>query len=71
VASFRRMSVAEARAARPLRLKSVTVTARDNIDRLAQRMAYHDKQIERFRVINGLDQNDKLKPGDVVKIVVE
>jgi predicted Zn-dependent protease len=71
VASFRRMSRAEARAARPLRIKVVTVTARDNIERLAARMGYADRQIERFRVLNGLDANDKLKPGDVVKIVVE
>ena len=35
VQSFRRMSVAETRAARPLRIKVVTVTARDNIERLA------------------------------------
>jgi predicted Zn-dependent protease len=71
VSSFRRMSRAEARAARPLRLKIVAVGANDNIDRLAARMGYADKQLERFRVLNGLDQNDKLKPGDVVKIVVE
>jgi predicted Zn-dependent protease len=71
VGSFRRMSVAEARAARPLRIKVVTVTARDNIERLAARMGYADKQMERFRVLNGLDATDKLKPGDVVKIVVE
>jgi len=71
VASFRRMSVAEARAARPLRLKVVTVTARDNFERLAARMAYADRQVERFRVLNGLDATDKLKPGDLVKIVVE
>jgi len=71
VQSFRRMSRAEARAARPLRIKVVTVTARDNIERLAARMGYADKQVERFRVLNGLDANDKLKPGDVVKIVVE
>lgn len=71
VASFRRLSRAEARAARPLRLKIVTVGAGDTIERLASHMAYSDKQIERFRVLNGLDANDKLKPGDVVKIVVE
>ncbi len=54
-----------------MRIKVVTVTARDNIERLAARMGYADKQVERFRVLNGLDANDKLKPGDVVKIVVE
>jgi predicted Zn-dependent protease len=34
-------------------------------------MAYADRQVERFRVLNGLDATDKLKPGDLVKIVVE
>ena len=55
VQSFRRMSNAEARSARPLRLKTVTVTARDSIERLAARMAVSDKPVERFRVLNGLD----------------
>jgi predicted Zn-dependent protease len=71
VASFRRMSVAEARTARPLRIKVVTVGARDSIERLAARMAVADKPIERLRVLNGLDPTDKLKAGDLVKIVVE
>ncbi|HWV55756.1 M48 family metalloprotease [Pseudorhodoplanes sp.] len=71
VASFRRMSSAEIRSARPLRLKIVTVTARDTIERLAQRMAVSDKPVERFRVLNGMDPNDKLTPGDMVKLIVE
>jgi predicted Zn-dependent protease len=28
-------------------------------------------QVERFRVLNGLDTKDKVKAGDLVKIVVE
>ena len=28
-------------------------------------------QVERFRVLNGLVPHDKLKPGDLVKVVVE
>ncbi len=71
VGSFRRMSTAETRSARPLRLKVVTVTARDTIDRLASRMAVADKPVERFRVLNGLGPNDSLKPGDMVKLIVE
>jgi len=71
VASFRRMSNAEVRSARPLRIKIVTVTSRDSIDRLAARMAVSDKPVERFRVLNGMDPNDKLNPGDMVKLVVE
>ena len=64
------MSNAEARSARPLRIKIVTVTARDTIERLAARMAVSDKPVERFRVLNGLDPTDKLKPGDTVKLIV-
>lgn len=71
VGSFRRMSVAEARSARPLRIKTVTVGPRDTVEKLASQMGYSDRQIERFRVLNGLDANDKLKPGDLVKLVVE
>ena len=71
VASFRRMSTAEIRSARPLRVKIVTVTARDTMDRFAARMAVADKPMERFRVLNGLDVNDKLNPGDMVKLIVE
>jgi len=69
--TFRRMSRAEADAARPLRLKSVIVGQNDNVERLASRMTVGDKPLERFRVLNGLDAGDKLKPGDKVKIVVE
>ena len=71
IASFRRMSRAEATAARPLRLKSVTVGPNDNVERLASRMVVADRPVERFRVLNGLDPGDKLKAGDKVKIVVE
>jgi predicted Zn-dependent protease len=71
VASFRRMTNAEIRSARPLRLKVVTVTPRDTIEKLAARMAVADKPVERFRVLNGLDPNDKIKPGDLVKLIVE
>jgi predicted Zn-dependent protease len=71
VQSFRRMSNAEARSARPLRIKTVTVTARDTIERLAARMAVSDKPVERFRVLNGLDATDRLNPGQMVKLIVE
>ena len=71
VQSFRRMSNAEIRAARPLRLKTVTATSADTVERLAARMGVADKQVERFRVLNGLDPTDKLKAGDTVKLIVE
>jgi predicted Zn-dependent protease len=71
VATFRRLSAAEAQKAKPLRIKIVTVKAGDTIEKLASRMALIDRQAERFRVLNGLEPGDRLKPGEQVKIVVE
>jgi predicted Zn-dependent protease len=71
VNSFRRMTLAEIKSARPLRLKIVTVRPGDTVEKLAARMPAHERQVESFRVLNGLDAKDKLKPGDLVKIVVE
>ena len=71
VVSFRRMSLAETSSAKPLRLKIVTVAEGDTVERLAARMAIHDRPVERFRVLNGLAPGDQLRPGDAVKIVSE
>ena len=71
VATFRRMSLKESEQIHPLRLKVVTAGAHDTVETLARRMAIADHQIERFRVINGLAANERVKPGDKVKIVVE
>jgi len=65
------MSLAEIEAAKPLRLQVVTVGPGDTVDRLAARMAVADRQVERFRVLNGLEPGDRLKPGSEVKIVIE
>lgn len=70
VSSFRRMSLKESEQVHPLRIKLVTVGAHDTAETLAKRMAT-DHQLERFRVINGLAANSRLKPGEKVKIVVE
>ena len=69
--TFRRMSVSEIQQTRPLRLKLAEVQRGDTVDRLARRMAVSDRHVERFRVLNGLGPNDKVKPGDRVKMVVE
>lgn len=69
--SFRRLSLAEATAAKPLRIKVVTVAPDDTVERLAARMALLDRQEQRFRVLNGIAPNARLKPGDRMKIVVE
>jgi predicted Zn-dependent protease len=69
--TFRRMTVSEMASARPLRIKVVPVARGDTVERLARRMAVSDHQVERFRVLNGLGPHDKVRPGGMVKVVVE
>ena len=69
--TFRRMSVAEMAQAQPLRLKLVEVKAGDTVEKLAKKMAVADRQVERFRVLNGLGDKDRVRTGDLVKVVVE
>jgi predicted Zn-dependent protease len=71
VGTFRRMSLAEIEDAKPLRLQIVTVGPGDTVEKLANRMAVADRQVERFRVLNGLEPGERLKTGSEVKIVVE
>jgi predicted Zn-dependent protease len=71
VTTFRRMTETEINQARPLRLHIVTVQHGDTPERFAGRMPLVDRPLERFLIINGLNQGDQLKPGDRVKIVTE
>ena len=71
IGTFRRMSLAEIGQAKPLRLTTATVQPGDTIEKLASRMAVPDHALERFRVLNGLGPNDRLKAGTEVKIVAE
>jgi len=71
VMSFRRMTLKESQQVRPLRLKIVTVGQNDTVEKLAHRMATSDHSLERFRTLNGLGPQDRLRPGDKVKVVVE
>jgi predicted Zn-dependent protease len=70
VNSFRRLSTAEANAAKPLRIRIVQVGEGETVERLAGRMAT-DRKEERFRILNGLGPTDRVRPGDHVKIVTE
>ena len=65
------MTIAETEQAKPLRLRIVTVAPGDTVEKLASKMAAADRAVERFRVLNGLDAGDTLKPGSQMKIVVE
>jgi predicted Zn-dependent protease len=69
--TFRRLEPAEIQAARPLRIEVVTAQAGDTPERLAQRMSPSERGVERFLVLNGLEQGQALRAGDPVKVVVE
>ena len=71
VNSFRRLTLAEIQAARPLRIKVVTVQPGDTIESLASRMQGVDRPVDRFRVLNSFDSRSTVKPRERVKIVVD
>lgn len=67
--SVRKLSDTEAAAIRPRQIDIMTVGAKDTIQSLSARMAYADYQQERFRVLNGLAENEPLRVGQKVKVV--
>jgi predicted Zn-dependent protease len=71
VNSFRRLTLDEIQAARPLRIKVITVQPGDTVESLSHRMSGIDHPTERFRVLNGLDAHAQVKVRDRVKIVVD
>lgn len=71
VDSFRRLDEREAAAFRPLRLRVVAVEPGQSVATLADRMAFDDFRVERFRVLNGLAPGARLRPGQLVKIVTD
>jgi predicted Zn-dependent protease len=71
VGTFRQITRSEAALAKPHRIKVVKVAAGATVEALARRMATTDRQAERFRALNGFGPGYRLKPGELVKIVVE
>jgi predicted Zn-dependent protease len=69
IETFRRLSLKEASEVQPLHLKIVTARSHDKVETLARRMASVDHPLERFRLLNGLGPNDKVKPGQPVKLL--
>ncbi|MDE8654354.1 M48 family metalloprotease [Novosphingobium album (ex Liu et al. 2023)] len=67
--SMRRISASEAGAVRPRVLDVVTVKSGDTVQSLSARMAYDDAKLDRFLVLNGLKADQRLVPGQKVKLV--
>jgi len=68
--SFRRLSVAEAARVKGKVIRVVTVQKGDTAAALARRMAFADHRLDRFRVLNGLDAQSRLRAGQRVKLIV-
>ncbi len=69
--TFRRISLEEAAAARPLRLALTRGEGGATSEALAQRMRGVDRPLDLFLLLNGLERGDPLAPGEAYKIVVE
>ena len=71
VNSFHRLTAQEIAGLRPLRIQVAQVRAGDTVQSLAQRSAFPDHKLERFLVLNGLQPGAALRPGQLIKLVVE
>ncbi|MFM9841711.1 MAG: M48 family metalloprotease [Dongiaceae bacterium] len=69
--SFRELSAGEAAQLRPQHIEVIQVRSGDTVDSLANRMAFDDYRVERFLVLNGLKRGDRLRAGQLVKIIAE
>ncbi|MEN2976946.1 M48 family metalloprotease [Tistrella bauzanensis] len=67
--SFRRLTEAEARAVKPLRIDIVTVGRNDTTASLVKRMAVNERPEDLFRLLNGLEPGQNPEPGRKVRIV--
>lgn len=70
VDSFRSLSDQEAASIKPRRVRVVTVKQGDTLTSLSNRMAYGTYRMERFLALNGLAANEKLQPGQKVKLIL-
>jgi predicted Zn-dependent protease len=69
--SFRKLEPAEIAALRPLRIALVVAGPGDSEETLARRMRLDEPRVERFRVLNGLGEGERVLPGQRYKIVVD
>lgn len=68
--SMRRITIGEAGAVRARRLAIVTVKKGDTLQSLAARMAYDDRPLERFLVLNALSATSQPAAGSRIKLIV-
>ena len=69
--SLRRLTDQEAAGLKGLRIRVVEVKPGDSVESLARRMVVESHAVERFRVLNALEPEMALRPGEKVKIIAE
>jgi predicted Zn-dependent protease len=69
VSSFKRLTPDEIAALKPLAIRIIAVKPGDTVGTLAARMSGVDRQLELFRILNGLSSTASLSAGMKVKIV--
>ena len=71
IQSFRKIAPNEAEAVKPLRIGLVMATQSDRAAVIANRMVVPDKPLETFELLNGLEGDAALTPGERYKLVLE
>lgn len=71
LASFRRLGRVERARLSPLSLKIVKVRPGDTVSSLSARMEGVDRKRSLFLILNGIQEGAELRPGSLVKIVVD
>ena len=69
--TFRKIGPDEVDAVKPLKIGLVTAKEGEDAASVANKMVVSDKPLETFELLNGLDGDAKLKPGERYKLVVE
>lgn len=69
--SFAKLSASEKAAIKPHKLRVVTAKSGDSVESLAAQFPFSTLNVERFRVLNGLNAGQQLRVGERYKIVVK
>lgn len=71
LASFHKLTQTEIARLRPLRINVVTAGPGDTVESLAARMQGTERNVELFRLLNGLGPADPIVPGSPIKLVTD
>lgn len=71
IESFHRISNDEAQKVRPLKLAVAIAQPGDTVESLANRIVAQDRALDYFLLLNGLERDSAIKPGERYKLIVE